>query len=44
LESGHANAGDIVLLKVQASQTMEYCACEGMQIMGGIGLYAWQQD
>jgi len=37
LESGHANAGDIALLKVQASQTMEYCAREGMQIMGGIG-------
>ncbi len=37
LQDGNANAGDIALLKVQASQTMEYCAREGMQIMGGIG-------
>lgn len=30
------NAGDIALLKVQCSQTMEYCAREAMQILGGI--------
>jgi acyl-CoA dehydrogenase len=34
---GNANAGDIALLKVQCSQTMEYCAREAMQILGGIG-------
>ena len=32
-----ANAGDIALLKVQCSQTMEFCAREAMQILGGIG-------
>lgn len=37
LESGNANPGDIALLKVQASETMEYCAREAMQILGGIG-------
>ncbi len=35
--SGGANAGDIALLKVQCSQTMEFCAREAMQILGGIG-------
>lgn len=34
---GTANAGDIAMLKVQCSQTMEYCAREAMQILGGIG-------
>lgn len=34
--SGTPNAGDIAMLKVQSSQTMEYCAREAMQIMGGI--------
>ena len=34
---GVENAGDIALLKVQCSQTMEYCAREAMQILGGIG-------
>ncbi len=33
---GKPNAGDIAMLKVQSSQTMEYCAREAMQIMGGI--------
>ena len=37
IEAGNANPGDIALLKVQASETMEYCAREGMQILGGIG-------
>jgi len=37
LESGMANAGDIALLKVQCSHTMEYCAREAMQILGGAG-------
>ena len=32
-----ANPGDIALLKVQCSQTMEFCAREAMQILGGIG-------
>lgn len=34
---GTPNAGDIAMLKVQASQTMEYCAREAMQILGGAG-------
>ena len=34
---GRPNPGDIALLKVQSSQTMEYCAREAMQILGGIG-------
>lgn len=37
LESGTPNAGDIATLKVQASQTMEFCAREAMQIFGGAG-------
>lgn len=35
--SGAPNAGDIAMLKVQCSQTMEYCAREAMQIFGGAG-------
>ena len=34
---GTVNPGDIAMLKVQCSQTMEYCAREAMQILGGIG-------
>jgi len=34
---GSADFGDIALLKVQCSQTMEFCAREAMQILGGIG-------
>jgi len=37
IEAGHASPGDIALLKVQASETMEFCAREAMQILGGIG-------
>ena len=37
LADGVEPAGDIALLKVQCSQTMEYCAREAMQILGGIG-------
>lgn len=37
IEAGNANPGDIALLKVQASETLEYCAREAMQILGGIG-------
>lgn len=37
IENGSANPGDIAMLKVQASETMEYCAREAMQILGGIG-------
>lgn len=36
-EAGSPNPGDIALLKVQASETMEFCAREAMQILGGIG-------
>ncbi|MGI9284477.1 MAG: acyl-CoA dehydrogenase family protein [Pseudomonadales bacterium] len=35
--TGAPNAGDIAMLKVQSSQTMEYCAREAMQIFGGAG-------
>jgi acyl-CoA dehydrogenase len=34
---GNPNPGDIALLKVQCSQTMEFCAREAMQILGGMG-------
>jgi acyl-CoA dehydrogenase len=37
VEAGHPNPGDIAMLKVQASETMEFCAREAMQILGGIG-------
>ncbi|MBT5577632.1 MAG: acyl-CoA dehydrogenase [Porticoccaceae bacterium] len=37
VQAGTENAGDIALLKVQSSQTMEFCAREAMQILGGIG-------
>tara|TARA_B100000768_G_scaffold85688_1_gene80938 strand:- start:239 stop:1417 length:1179 start_codon:yes stop_codon:yes gene_type:complete len=37
VDQGRESAGDIALLKVQCSQTMEYCAREAMQILGGIG-------
>jgi acyl-CoA dehydrogenase len=37
LEAGNPNPGDIALLKVQASETMEFCAREAMQILGGSG-------
>jgi len=35
--AGHPNPGDIALLKVQASEVMEYCARETLQILGGMG-------
>lgn len=37
IENGKGNAGDIAMLKVQSSQTLEYCAKEAMQILGGVG-------
>jgi acyl-CoA dehydrogenase len=37
IEADEPNAGDIALLKVQASEVMEFCAREAMQILGGIG-------
>ena len=37
IESGTPNPGDIAMLKVQASETVEFCAREAMQILGGIG-------
>ncbi|MAT91309.1 MAG: acyl-CoA dehydrogenase [Halioglobus sp.] len=37
IEAGNANPGDIAMLKVQASETLEFCAREAMQILGGIG-------
>ena len=35
--AGTASFADIALLKIQCSQTMEFCAREAMQILGGIG-------
>ena len=35
VQQGDHVAGDIALLKVQASQTMEFCAREASQILGG---------
>jgi acyl-CoA dehydrogenase len=35
--AGTAEFGDIALLKVHCSQTVEFCAREAMQILGGIG-------
>ncbi len=37
IEAGKPMAGDIALLKIQASEVMEFCAREAMQILGGIG-------
>jgi acyl-CoA dehydrogenase len=37
IAAGNPNPGDIALLKVQASETLEFCAREAMQILGGIG-------
>lgn len=37
VENGTADFGDLALLKVQCSETMEFCAREAMQILGGIG-------
>ncbi|MFT6407003.1 MAG: acyl-CoA dehydrogenase [Arenicella sp.] len=36
IQLGNEDAGAIALLKVQSSQTMEFCAREAMQIMGGV--------
>ena len=38
VKNGCAFPGDFALLKVQATQTMEYCAREACQIMGGASL------
>ena len=35
VQLGIENAADIALLKVQSSQTLEFCAREAMQILGG---------
>jgi acyl-CoA dehydrogenase len=37
MQDGTISFGDIAMLKVHASQTMEYCAREAMQILGGAG-------
>ncbi|MEL6198819.1 MAG: acyl-CoA dehydrogenase family protein [Pseudomonadota bacterium] len=38
-EDGNVDAGDMALLKVQASETVEFCAREAMQILGGAGYF-----
>lgn len=37
IQLGKEDAAAIALLKVQASQTLEFCAREAMQILGGMG-------
>ena len=37
VQNGETPAADLALLKVQATLTMEYCAREAMQILGGNG-------
>jgi acyl-CoA dehydrogenase len=37
LSQGESPVADICLLKVQATQTMEFCAREALQILGGAG-------
>jgi acyl-CoA dehydrogenase len=37
IRDGNPQPGDIALLKVQASETMEFCAREAMQVLGGAG-------
>jgi acyl-CoA dehydrogenase len=37
IHDGSVQPGDIALLKVQASETMEFCAREAMQVLGGAG-------
>jgi acyl-CoA dehydrogenase len=34
-DQGHDNGGELALLKVQATRTMEFCAREAAQVMGG---------
>lgn len=35
LQKGQADGGEIALLKVHATQALEYCAREACQILGG---------
>lgn len=37
VKNGESPVGDLALLKVQATRTMEFCAREAMQILGGAG-------
>lgn len=37
IHDGSVEPGDIALLKVQASETLEFCAREAMQVLGGAG-------
>lgn len=37
VQQGASKPADVALLKVQATQTMEFCAREAMQILGGAG-------
>lgn len=40
---GHAPIAELSLLKVQATRTMEFCAREAMQILGGAGFIRGQR-
>ena len=37
VQMGHMPVAELAMLKVQATETMEYCAREAMQILGGAG-------
>ena len=37
VQNGHTPVAELAMLKVQATETMEYCAREAMQILGGAG-------
>ncbi len=39
IQNNQLNPGDLALLKVQCSQTLEFCAREAMQIFGGAGFF-----
>ena len=43
IEAWRPNAADIALLKVQASEVIEFCAREAMQILGGAGYLRGQR-
>jgi acyl-CoA dehydrogenase len=37
VQNGEAPVAELAMLKVQATETMEFCAREAMQILGGAG-------
>ena len=43
VQNGNMPVAELAMLKVQASETMEYCAREAMQILGGAGFIRGQR-